>query len=116
MAEKEPLKKMYKFAEQRDFYVTHSSVTKMLDFYENDSTLKQSFVEWKEPFKRRFTFLSEIEPIDADTLKKEFCSIVIDKRIKNNILHELKTLGIDKAYVYPELQYTARKLKNIYLS
>lgn len=116
MAEKEPLKKMYKFAEQRDFYVTHSSVTKMLDFYENDSTLKQSFVEWKEPFKRRFTFLSEIEPIDADTLKKEFCSIVIDKRIKNNILHELKTLGIDEAYVYPELQYTARKLKNIYLS
>ncbi len=116
MAEKEPLKKMYKFAEQRDFYVTHSSVTKMLDFYENDSTLKQSFVEWKEPFKRRFTFLSEIEPINQDTLKKEFCSIVIDKRIKNNILHELKTLGIDEAYVYPELQYTARKLKNIYLS
>lgn len=116
MAEKEPLKKMYKFAKLRDFYVTHSSVTKMLDFYENDSTLKQSFVEWKEPFKRRFTFLSEIEPIDADTLKKEFCSIVIDKRIKNNILHELKTLGIDEAYVYPELQYTARKLKNIYLS
>lgn len=116
MAEKEPLKKMYKFAEQRDFYVTHSSVTKMLDFYENDSTLKQSFVEWKEPFKRRFTFLSEIEPINQVTLKKEFCSIVIDKRIKNNILHELKTLGIDEAYVYPELQYTARKLKNIYLS
>ena len=116
MAEKEPLKKMYKFAEQRDFYVTHSSVTKMLDFYENDSTLKQSFVEWKEPFKRRFTFLSEIEPINQDTLKKEFCSIVIDKRIKNNILHELKILGIDEAYVYPELQYTARKLKNIYLS
>ena len=116
MVEKEPLKKMYKFADQRDFYATHSSVTKMLDYYENDDTLKQSFIEWKEPFKRRFTFSSEIEPIEPDTLKKEFCSIIIDKRIKNNILHELKTLGIDEAYVYPELQYTARKLKNIYLT
>lgn len=116
MVEKEPLKKMYKFADQRDFYATHSSISKMLDFYENDDTLKQSFAEWKEPFKRRFTFSSEIEPIEPDTLKKEFCSIIIDKRIKNNILHELKTLGIDEAYVYPELQYTARKLKEIYLT
>lgn len=116
MVEKEPLKKMYRFADQRDFYITHSSVSKMYDFYEADDTIKQSLTEWKEPFKKRFSFRSEIEPIEPDTLKKEFCSIIIDKKIKNNILHELKTLGIDEAYVYPELQYTARKLKNIYLT
>ena len=115
MIEKEPLKKMYKFADQRDFYITHSSVSKMFDFYEADDTIKQALTEWKEPFKKRFSFRSEIEPIEPDTLKKEFCSIIIDKKIKETILHELRTLGIDEAYVYPELQYTARKLKNIYL-
>lgn len=115
MVEKEPLKKIYKFAEQGNFYVTHSSVSKMLDFYEKDDILKQLYTEWKEPFKNRFKFSSEIEPIEQDTLRKEFCSIIIDKKMKNNILCELKTLGIDKAYVFPELQYTAEKLKNIYL-
>lgn len=116
MVEKEPLKKMYKLADQRNFYVTHSSVSKMLDFYEKDDLLKQSYIEWKVPFKNRFRFRNEIEPIEQDTIKKEFCSIIIDKKMKNNILHELKILGIDKAYVFPELQYTAEKLKNIYLS
>lgn len=116
IAEKEPLKKIYKLADQRDFYVTHSSITKMFDYYETNDTLKQLLVDWQEPFKKRFNFHSEIEPIDTNTLKKEFCSIIIDKKDKIKILQELKTLGIDEAYVYPELQYTARKLKNIYLT
>ena len=116
MVEKEPLKKMYKFPDQRDFYVTHSSISKMVEYYEKDNLLKQSLSKWKEPFKRRFSFDSEIQPIEPDTLKKEFCSIIIDKKIKKHILHELRTLGIDEAYVYPELQYTAKKLKNIYLT
>lgn len=115
MVEKEPLKKMYKFADQKDFYITHSSISKLFDFYETNDALRQSLIEWKEPFKNRFSFTSEIEPIEQNTLKKEFCSIIIDKKRKNNILHELKTLGIDEAYVYPELQYTAKKLKKIYL-
>lgn len=115
MTEKEPLKKMYKFADQRDFYITHSSVSKMFEFYEDDDTRKQALIEWKEPFRNRFSFRSEIEPIEPNTLKKEFCSVIIDKKEKKNILNELRTLGIDEAFVYPELQYTAKKLKNIYL-
>ena len=94
--------------------LTHSSISKMFDFYEDDDTRKQSLIEWKEPFRNRFSFRSEIEPIEPNTLKKEFCSVIIDKKKKNNILNELRTLGIDEAFVYPELQYTAKKLKNIY--
>ena len=116
MVQKEPLKKMYKFPSQKDFYVTHSSISKIVNYYEKEDTLTQFFNEWKEPFKSRFIFNSEIQPIELDTLKKEFCSIVVDKKIKNNIIHELKTLEIDEAYVYPELQYTTRKLKKIHLT
>lgn len=115
MVEKEPLKKMYKFADQKDFYITHSSISKLYNFYESDDTLKQSLIKWQKPFKNRFTFTSELEPIEPDSLKKEFCSIIIDQKKKIKILRELRTLGIDEAYVYPELQYTAKKLKKIYL-
>ncbi len=49
------------------------------------------------------------------TMEREFCSIIIDKRKKKEILNELCTLGIDESYVYPELQYTAKKIKETYL-
>lgn len=111
----EPIKKIYRMADERNFEVTHYSISKIFEYYEKDDALNQLLLDWKEPFKERFSFDNVIEPIDPDTIKNEFCSIIIDKKYKNKILGELKTLGIDNSYVYPELQYTARKIKDTYL-
>ena len=115
VVENEPLKKMYKEADKRNLDVTHLSITELFKFYEKETNQKQLLTNWEIPFKERFEFRSEIQAIDLDTMKKEFCSIIIDKRKKNSILQELRTFGIDESYVYPELQYTARKLKKIFL-
>lgn len=115
IVENEPLKKIYKEGDKRNFDVTHLSITELFNFYEDETNRKQLLMNWETPFKERFEFRSELQAIDLNTMKKEFCSIIIDKRKKNSILQELRTLGIDESYVYPELQYTARKLKKIFL-
>lgn len=115
IVENEPLKKMYKEADNRIFDVTHLSTSELFKYYQEDTVRNQLLLDWNVPFKERFEFRSQLQTIDIDTMKKEFCSIIIDKKKKSRILQELRTLGIDESYVYPELQYTARKLKKIYL-
>ena len=41
--------------------------------------------------------------------------VIIDKKKKKEILKEFCTLGIDESYVYPELEYAAKKIKDTYL-
>ena len=36
--------------------------------------------------------------------------IIVDKKFKRTILDELASIGIDQAFIYPELEYTARKI------
>lgn len=115
MIEKEPLNEMYKYAAQRKFDVTHNSIAKLFDYYKNKGN-GNLLDKWGEPFRDRFRFDSDLEPIDDETLKTEFCSIIVDKKHKKEILRQLRTLGIDESYVYPELQYTARKIKDLYLT
>ncbi len=122
MVESEPLKKMYPNAavrpfdfESRDFYVTHRSIKFLFDFYIENTIGEYMLNNWENPLKKRFKFDSELQNIDSETMKREFCSIVIDKKKKKEILKELSTLGIDESYVYPELQYAAKKVKDTYL-
>lgn len=122
MVEKEPWEKMYPNAvvrlfdfNSRDFYVTHSSIKFLFDYYKENELWENIVNNWDNPMKKRLRFDSELQSIDSETMKREFCSIVIDKKKKKEILKELCTLGIDESYVYPELQYTAKKIKEIYL-
>lgn len=122
MVEKEPLKKMYPNAivrpfdfASRDFYVTHRSIKFLFDYYKENTMGEHILNDWDNPLKKRFQFDSELQNIDTETMKREFCSIVIDKKKKKEILKELCTLGIDESYVYPELQYAAKKIKETYL-
>ncbi len=122
MVEKEPLKKMYPNAvvrtfdlASRDFYVTHRSIKLLFDYYKEDTMGEHIINDWDSPLKKRFHFDSELQNIDLETMKREFCSIIIDKKKKKEILKELCILGIDESYVYPELQYTAKKVKETYL-
>ncbi len=122
MVEKEPLKKMYPNGvvrpldfDSRDFYVTHRSIKLLFDYYKESTIGEQIVNDWGNPLKKRFQFESGLQNIDSETMKREFCSIIIDKRKKKEILKELCTLGIDESYVYPELQYAAKKVKETYL-
>jgi hypothetical protein len=122
MVEKEPLKKMYPNAVVRafdfgskDFHVTHHSIKYLFDYYKENTIGEHIVNDWDSPLKKRFQFESELQNVDLETMKREFCSIIIDKNKKKEILRELCTLGIDESYVYPELQYTAKKVKETYL-
>lgn len=122
MVESEPLKKMYPNAvvkpfdfDSRDFYVTHRSIKFLFDYYNENTIGEYMLNNWENPLKKRFQFDSALQNIDSETMKREFCSIVIDKKKKKEILKELCTLGIDESYVYPELQYAAKKVKDMYL-
>ncbi len=113
IAATEPLERIYPKAKERDFEVTHQSVINLWDHYCSSSAVN-SLSEWSPVFQGRFSFSPEIQEIDIETIKKEFCSIIIGKKAKKTILKQLAMLGIDEAYVYPELQYTAKKLKQLY--
>lgn len=114
----EPLNKIYNFSNfknpfaDRTQYVTHDSLNKLFSYYKDT----EIFNNWDIPLKNRFQFDCEIEEIDIKTIKDEFCSIIIDKKDKSHILEQLQAIGIDESFVYPELQYTARKVKNMYIN
>ena len=44
-----------------------------------------------------------------------FYSIIVDEKYKKDILNELACIGIDQAFIYPELEYTAKKIARKYL-
>ena len=38
----------------------------------------------------------------------------LGKKAKKEILSDLESIGIDRAFIYPELEYTAEKIKRRY--
>lgn len=62
----------------------------------------------------RFHFVCDYCKVEKDALKDRFFSMIIDAGSKKRILHELESIGIDIAFIYPELEYTARKLAQKY--
>lgn len=109
-SEKQPIR--------RDFCVSHSTMQKLFSFHQQSEILHQNSRKYTEYgqtiLRRRFLFNWDITPIDTDSLKTMFCSIIVDRRSKKEILSDLESIGIDKAFIYPELEYTAEKIKGKY--
>lgn len=106
----------------RDFTVTSQSMKHLFSNYEKDvvrifdTDRVASYTDYGAVlFERRFSIEDEIEKIDPESLENQFCSIIIEAKYKCCILKELECIGIDKAFVYPELEYTAEKIKKKYL-
>lgn len=103
---------------QRDFYVSHSTMQKLFSFHQESEIIQQKSRQYTEYGQiilgRRFFFGWDIGSIDTDSLKTMFCSIIVDRRAKKEILSDLESIGIDKAFIYPELEYTAEKIKKKY--
>ena len=66
-------------------------------------------------FRDRFSLTTDIQELSKEIISKSFISIIIDAKQKKKIISELASVGIDKAFVYPELVHTSEKLKNKYI-
>lgn len=65
-------------------------------------------------FQDRFSIENEVQLLSDKTISGSFVSILIDAKHRKRIVQELATVGIDRAFVYPELEYTAEMVKNKY--
>lgn len=72
------------------------------------------YENFDEIYNRRFVMTPQIDVISDYAMSHRFCSIIISKENKPKILKELEVLGIDEAFVYPEMEYTAKKVKEKY--
>jgi hypothetical protein len=45
-------------------------------------------------------------------MRNFYSSIIIPSKYKKRILKELDEFGIDQSFVYPEVEYTAKRIKN----
>ena len=65
-------------------------------------------------FQGRFSIENEVQQLSNKTISGSFVSILIDAKHRKRIVQELAAVGIDRAFVYPELEYTAEMVKNKY--
>ena len=64
-------------------------------------------------FNNRFSIINEIEEISHETIARSFISILIDGKAKKRIIEELSMVGINQAFIFPELEYTTRMIKDL---
>lgn len=63
-------------------------------------------------FQNRFSIVNEIQELPDYTLSSSFISILIESKNKKRMIEDLATIGINKAFVFPELEYTTESIKN----
>ena len=99
------------------FFVTSNTIRKLFHFYEERfSDFKSDFLVGISPkyeflFKNRFTIRDSIQEISEDMLSNSFISIIVEAKFRRQMIDDLASIGIDKAYVFPELEYTAEMVK-----
>lgn len=69
----------------------------------------------KEVLFNRFYIDEKFYLPEQETIEKYFCSIIVEPDVKRGMLKELEMIGIDVAFVYRELEYTALKIKSKYM-
>lgn len=106
-----------------DTRVTPSRFFKLLKQYktlDNSKKPLQSFYDvlqqYNNIFKKRFSLESSILKIDEMIMKRAFCSILIESQHKEKILRELNMIGINESFLFPELEYTAKTVRNKFMS
>lgn len=106
---------------QRDFSVTPKTMQKLFACHQKSEIIDYTnhgiygYTSYGQTLlTRRFLLNQDLEVIDEDSMKEMFCSIIIGKKFKKEILSDLESIGIDNAFIYPELEYTADKIKKKY--
>ena len=65
--------------------------------------------------KKRFSIDPDVASIAPNVMKDNFCSILIDAKYKKSIMRELDQVNINEAFLFPEPEYTAKRIKNRYI-
>lgn len=105
---------------ERDFVVNHVTMQKLFSFHSHSDIILQKGIHFDYSkygqllFGRRFLLNSWLDSIDNESMKTTFCSIIVSKKAKKSILSDLESVGIDKSFIYPELEYTAEKIRKKY--
>lgn len=103
------------------YYVTSTTLWKLFRYYNQlfpDFHKKSEFgiaKKYHPLFQKRFSVMDEIQELSARTISNSFVSILIESKYREKIIEELATVGIDKAFVFPELEYTAEMVRNKYM-
>ena len=104
-----------------NFEVTAKTLSKLFKHYsekfDDFDSLEDFSINTKYHFlfKRRFSLSDSIQELSPEIITNSFISILIDAKYKRKILRELEIVGIDKAFVFPELTYTTEKIKKKHL-
>lgn len=106
--EKEPID--YYELDKNNF-LTDECFSKMYDSYKTKNFEEGFWDKNKKQFEYRFMISRELKPLNAELIRNNFCSIIVESKSKNRILRELSYVGIGADYIYPELEYTAKEIK-----
>jgi hypothetical protein len=102
----------------RHFSTNPETMQKLFASHQHSEIIQQNsgqYTEYGETiFGRRFLLNDGIEGIDTDSMKTMFCSIIIPGKVKSEIISDLESVGIDRAFIYPEMEYTAEKIRQKY--
>lgn len=60
------------------------------------------------------TFCNSIKKIALNIIENDFISVIVPNQHKPKLLRQLDHLGINEAFLFPELEYTAKNLKEKY--
>ena len=124
----EDLEKIYpkikeNWVDIESWFTTHEGLLKMCGYYEQDTDIerKSRYINgiWSKesiPFKNRFVVIPKIKKIDEEVMHNSFCSILIEPKCKKKILEELDTININERFLFPELEYTVKHVKQKYWS
>ena len=110
---KEQIEHAYQNSYKRPLFVVDKcSFERLTDSY-RELEIDNFFEIIGEAFSDRFILQDNIQPLDMCDIWYNFASIIIPPKYKKEILSQLENIGIDEAYVYPEAEYMARRIKKL---
>lgn len=103
---------------KKSFCVTSDTIRSLFSYYREQFPDFMSEPEleinpkYEVLFKDRFSICNSIQEISEKMLANSFISIIIEEKNRKKIIEDLTAICIDKAFVFPELEYTAEMVKN----
>lgn len=71
--------------------------------------------EFNKKMQNRFVLDPGLQDIPKEVLQNCFCSIIIEPKYKKQVLRELNLININESFLFPELEYTAKQIKEKYI-
>lgn len=96
--------------EYKCFIVDKCSFQRLTDSYRRVG-VDNFFENIDTAFTERFLLQDSISPLEMSDIWFEFSSIIVPPKYKKAILQQLEYIGIDEAFVYPEAEHIAKRIR-----